>query len=209
MPFYAEELLSGLVRSGALVREEYGWRVPGPLTARVPDTMGESVRDAFGSLTPAGRRTLPAAALLGRRFDWRLLPEVTGLGREQVAAALREAADARLLTGEAGELVFRHALVRDQVLALLLPSDHEIFGARALTAVERAHPGLPGSWCELAGAGGRRPGPRRGASGGGGTAGPPQGRAGERRAAAAPRPGAGAARAGPGRGAGRGAGAGG
>ncbi|MEU8799641.1 AAA family ATPase [Spirillospora sp. NPDC048819] len=150
VPFYVEELLAGLVRSGALVRDDDGWRLRGTLNAQVPGTMGESVRRGLESLTPAAQRTLLAAALLGRRFDWRLLPEVTGLGRDEVAAALREAANARLLTVEAGALVFRHALVRERIRALLLPSDHAILGARALAAIERAHPGLPGSRCELA-----------------------------------------------------------
>jgi DNA-binding NarL/FixJ family response regulator len=36
------------------------------------------------------------------------------------------------------------------VLTQLLPPERAVLAARALTAVERAHPGLPGAWCELA-----------------------------------------------------------
>jgi tetratricopeptide (TPR) repeat protein len=93
---------------------------------------------------------LHAAAVLGRRFDWSLLPTVTGLNGAEVVAALREAVNAQLLTAKADGFRFRHALTRDAVLADLLPPERASLAERALAAVEQAHPEVPGAWCELA-----------------------------------------------------------
>jgi hypothetical protein len=38
----------------------------------------------------------------------------------------------------------------EAVLAELLPPERTAIAGRALAAVEQAHPGLPGAWCELA-----------------------------------------------------------
>ena len=57
---------------------------------------------------------------------------------------------AQLLAAEAEGFRFRHALTRDAVLRDLLPPERTAIAGRALGAVEQAHPGLPGAWCELA-----------------------------------------------------------
>jgi len=63
---------------------------------------------------------LGAAALLGRRFDWRLLPAmITSEDEAGVVTHLRRAAEAQLLSVEAGDgrFRFRHALTREAILA--------------------------------------------------------------------------------------------
>ena len=45
---------------------------------------------------------------------------------------------------------FRHALTRDAVVETLLPPQRQALSRSARSAVEEAHPGLPGEWCELA-----------------------------------------------------------
>jgi hypothetical protein len=45
---------------------------------------------------------------------------------------------------------FRHALTREGVLEDLLPPERAELAARAAEAIQRAHPGLPGPWCERA-----------------------------------------------------------
>ena len=103
----------------------------------------------MNALGDDGRSVLPACALLGRRFDWDLLPAVTGLTVGTVLACPRRAVDAQLLVTRDG-FEFRHALTRDAVLQGLLPSDQGVLCRDALRAVEAAHPGLPGPWCDLA-----------------------------------------------------------
>ena len=45
---------------------------------------------------------------------------------------------------------FRHSLTRDAILGDLLPPDRASRSAAAAEAIEKAHPGLPAMWCELA-----------------------------------------------------------
>lgn len=151
VPFFVEELLAGLARSGAIVRDDEGaWQLAGRrLAPTVPSSLADSIGHRLTQLRDDARRVLEGAALLGRRFDWRLLPEVTGVADDSVQAALREAADVGLVVGDGDEIGFRHALIRDRVLEAALPSDRVSIGARAISAIEHRHPGLPGGWCEL------------------------------------------------------------
>jgi DNA-binding CsgD family transcriptional regulator len=148
LPFLVEELLAGLVGSGVLVERDGHWSAIDPIGWRVPPTFADAVGRRLDALAARTRGVLHAAAVLGRRFDWSLLPAVTGLDDAEVAAALRQAVGAQLLTAEADG--FRHALTRDAVLGDLLPPERASLAGRALAAVEQAHPELPGAWCELA-----------------------------------------------------------
>jgi DNA-binding CsgD family transcriptional regulator len=149
-PFLIEELLAGLVASGAIRVDDGGWRSTGRLVPSVPFDFAESVRQRLSLLDAAGRGVLRAAALLGRRFDWELLPGLLGVDGRAVIDALRASVDAQLVEAEGEVFRFRHALTREAVLAELLPPERRELARRALPAVERAHPGLPGGWCELA-----------------------------------------------------------
>jgi AAA ATPase domain len=119
--------------------------------AVVPATVAELTRFRLSALPDPARRCVRAAALLGQRFDWRLLPEVTGLDPDAVLQGLRCAVDARLVEPDAGGgFAFRHALTRDAVVTALLPPERVELARHALEAVEAAHPRLDGAWCALA-----------------------------------------------------------
>lgn len=79
VPFLVEELLAS----------------PG-----VPRSLADAVRARMQNIGEDDRTTLEFAAVLGRQFDWRLLPDATGLPPEAVARALRTGADAQLLGAE-------------------------------------------------------------------------------------------------------------
>jgi DNA-binding CsgD family transcriptional regulator len=150
LPFLVEELLAGLVGDGVLVERDGGWSTSGPLDRRVPPTFADAVGRRLAALPDGARGVLRAAAILGRRFDWSLLPAITGTPEAEVVAALRRAVGVQLLTAEKDGFRFRHALTRDAVLGDLVPPERSALAARALDAVEGARPGLPGAWCELA-----------------------------------------------------------
>jgi DNA-binding CsgD family transcriptional regulator len=149
-PFLVEELLAGLVSSGALRFADGRWTRHADLTPTVPASLRESVRRRLCDLDPVARRVVGAAALLGRRFDWELLPGIAEVDGRAVVDALRGAVDGQLVEPDGDGFVFRHALTREAVLADLLPPDRRHLARRAWPAVERAHPGLPGALCELA-----------------------------------------------------------
>jgi DNA-binding CsgD family transcriptional regulator len=150
VPFLVEELLAGLRASGALRRVDGRWTVQRPFTPAVPASLAESVRSRFAALDRAGRQVLGAAAVLGRRFDWDLLPGVASVDGGTAVEALRSAMRDQLVVAEGSAFRFRHALTREAVLAELLPPERAEMSARALVALRRARPGLPGPWCELA-----------------------------------------------------------
>jgi DNA-binding CsgD family transcriptional regulator len=150
LPFLVEELLAGLVGSGVLAERDGSWSVTGPLGGRVPPTFADAVGRRLDALPARARGVLHSAAVLGRRFDWSLLPAITGLDDVDVAAALRQAVGAQLVTSEADGFRFRHALTRDAVLDDLVAPERVSLAGRALAAVEQARADLPGAWCELA-----------------------------------------------------------
>lgn len=150
LPFLVEELLAGLVGAGILVERDGRWSTTGPLDARVPPTFADTVGRRLDALCERARGVVSAAAVLGRRFDWSLLPAVTGLDDAEVVAALRQAVDAQVVTAEADGFRFRHALTRDAVLGDLVAPERASLAELAMAAVEQAHPDLPGAWCELA-----------------------------------------------------------
>ena len=150
VPFFIEELLAGLSTSGVLINGAHGWRADGALIPTVPGTLTESVRTRVEQLGARARDVLGAAALLGRRFDWSLLPGVTGTDGTAVVEILRGARAAQLIDIDGQDFRFRHALTREAMLDGLLPFERIAFARRALDAVRLAHPRLEGDHCELA-----------------------------------------------------------
>ncbi|HEX7275912.1 MAG TPA: AAA family ATPase, partial [Acidimicrobiales bacterium] len=143
VPFLVEELLATALASGLLRPDGDGWLVsPGP-SAVVPLTFLDTVRRRLTDVGPAPRSVLLAGALLGRRFEWRLLPSLTGLDEEATVAGLRAAIGQGLVEADPDPALFRfrHALTRDAVLADALPPERATVAARAHAAVEAAFPG--------------------------------------------------------------------
>ena len=85
-------------------------------------------------------RVLQVAAVLGRHFDWRLLPAATGLPASVKTVALERGVGCQLLTVQGEEFGFRHALTRDAVVGELLPPTRAALACGARAAVEAAHP---------------------------------------------------------------------
>ncbi len=93
VPFLIEELLAGLAGADALVPAGAGWRVVSRLVPSVPLSFAETVDRRLALLDGEGRTVVDAAAVLGRRFDWSLLPATTGLSEQAVLERLRAAVD--------------------------------------------------------------------------------------------------------------------
>ncbi len=148
-PFTVEELLAGLVAAGTLVRTDKRWEIAGPLNPAVPASLRDSIRRRLDTLDPTARQVLGAAALLGRQFDWELLPGIADVDGRTVVDAMRAAVAEQLVETDGDGFRFRHALTREAVLADLLPPERRTLAARAWPAVELAHPGLPGPVCQL------------------------------------------------------------
>ncbi len=150
IPFLVEEVLAGLIGEGALTERDGSWHAADLVTAAVPVTFADAVRRRLAAVDADSRHVIGAAAVLGRRFDWALLSPVTGMADAAVVAALRRGVGLQLVAADRESFRFRHALTHEAVLAGLLPPERAMLAGRALSAVEAAHPGLPGAWCMLA-----------------------------------------------------------
>jgi DNA-binding CsgD family transcriptional regulator len=140
LPFLVEELLTGLAAIGALAPDG---TLTGPLTTNVPRTFAATVRRRLAGLEPSARSVVETAAVLGRRFDWRLIPEITGLAEQVVLAGLRSAVATGLVvvdTTDTDTFRFRHALTCDAVRTDLLPPEHRALARAAAAVVERREP---------------------------------------------------------------------
>ncbi|HKR71023.1 MAG TPA: AAA family ATPase [Streptosporangiaceae bacterium] len=153
LPFAVEEILADAVSSGELVRGHGGWQVNESVTTGVPTSIAESVRRRLTELGPQVSDVVSAAAVLGRQFDWSLLPAIVRADESDVLKALGQACDAQLIEPHVPRQAlfrFRHSLTRDAIMSDLLQPFLAERSAAAATAIEAAHPGLPGEWCELA-----------------------------------------------------------
>ncbi len=162
LPFAVEEILAAAASSGQLFRTPQGWRVEERMPPRVPASIASSVRNRLAALDPIAAGVIESAAVIGRQFDWALLPRMAEVSEHEAMDALRQARELQLIEpvdarggvaaepGSGTTFRFRHSLTRDAILSDLLPPHLARRSAAAAAAVEDAHPGLPGAWCELA-----------------------------------------------------------
>ncbi|WGY03586.1 AAA family ATPase [Nocardioides sp. QY071] len=130
-PLFVEEMLADLSDAGLL---------EGPLPVLVPRPFARSVEGRLAEVGPAAREVATAAAMLGPEFDWRLVAEALGLSDTDVAGALRELRDQRLVVAVPPDrFVFRHALTREAVPAgLLAPERARLAGVLAAALAGRS-----------------------------------------------------------------------
>ncbi|MFN2545043.1 MAG: LuxR C-terminal-related transcriptional regulator, partial [Actinomycetota bacterium] len=143
VPFVVEEMLTTYVASGGDVRAP----------ASLPHTFRELVRARLARVDDQTRTIVFSAAVIGRTFDWSLLVDLSGRSREQVLAALHEAVREQLVVADPSggfemPFGFRHALLREALIAELLPPELAELSSRAADAIEARYPGVPGEWCE-------------------------------------------------------------
>jgi hypothetical protein len=122
-PFFLEQLIGGLIDSGALRRADGKWQLDLPTRAGgLPDTVHGVLTARIDLLPPLEKRVLQEAAVIGRRF-WPTALHASA-DPPSVAPALRslETKDLVVLResssiGGEPEYAFKHALVRDVAYA--------------------------------------------------------------------------------------------
>ncbi len=100
------------------------------------DLVAESLVPPSGSDEPG---SLAAAAILGSTFDTDEFIEVTGLSEPDAYAALERASAQNLLLRTDSGWEFRHALVRDALLAKVAPAQLRRLHRRAADALQNLH----------------------------------------------------------------------
>ncbi|MGH3622101.1 MAG: ATP-binding protein [Sciscionella sp.] len=155
LPCLVEELLTSAEDAGVLRGDSSGWSFSAPDVPVVPAAFADSVRTRLAALEDTHLEVLHAAAVCGRRFDARLLPELTGRPEATVLTALRAAGELRLVVAADHGVTthwFRNLLTHEAVLGQLPGYRIAELAARALATVQAAHPELNGEWCDIAAA---------------------------------------------------------
>jgi DNA-binding CsgD family transcriptional regulator/mRNA-degrading endonuclease toxin of MazEF toxin-antitoxin module len=124
--------LTGRAEGLPLLVEELS---PQTAAGPVPPTFAGLVESRLGALAEPDRRVVSAAAVLGVTPDWSLLGLVTSMAEDDVLAALRAADAAHLLVTRDLTLRWRHALIREAVLATVLPPERAVLARRAADAL--------------------------------------------------------------------------
>jgi len=123
-PFFVEEVVRGLVESGALVRQSASWQLTRALDeTSVPDSIEGVITARLDRLEERSREVLQIAAVVGRRF---LYPILTGVINRPngLPDRLRTLTEAELILPEEIDrdlaYLFRHALTRDVAYEAIL-----------------------------------------------------------------------------------------
>ena len=116
----------------------------------LPESFTETVRERLAGFSEPQRSVIEAAAILGRHFDWELLPAVSGQTAALVAETLGLAVEQLLVSADGTAFSFRHALTREAVLDTMLPPRQRALASAALAVLDAAHPRLEGGLRELA-----------------------------------------------------------
>ncbi|HVB92870.1 MAG TPA: AAA family ATPase [Acidimicrobiales bacterium] len=116
----------------------------------LPESFVETVRERLAEFGDEERTVIDAAAVLGRHFDWGLLPAASAQSPDLVSDTLARAVDCLLMSTDGTTTRFRHALTRDAVLDAMLPPRHGDLAAAALAALVDSDPQLGSGRRELA-----------------------------------------------------------
>lgn len=135
LPLFVEELIGALRSAGALAGSAEGVDVTAVAGTVLPATIGDAVAARLDALSEEDRTVLEAAALLGRFFEH---ARVAGIGGARTDPALRAAMAVALVEEDPdrpGQLRYRHALLRDGVLAAAYPPRRAALAGRLLEAL--------------------------------------------------------------------------
>jgi DNA-binding CsgD family transcriptional regulator/tetratricopeptide (TPR) repeat protein len=143
-PFFAEEILKGLVHSGALYRSAgvwHGWDAEPP---GLPRSIRDALAERVDRLGPPARALANLAAVIGTRTSHDVLAAVSGTSDSEVLTALDELRAHGVLAEEAGpaggiRYEFTHPLVRDVLYAELGMARCRTLHAVVAEALERLY----------------------------------------------------------------------
>lgn len=124
-PFFIEEVLNTLAQRGDLVYRDGAWRPHKEVhNTSIPSSIQNAVEQRVRTLATEAQRALRVAAVVGRRFDFEVLQEVSQLPERALLDSLAAALAEQLIVEEGGargdQFAFRHALTREAVLAGVL-----------------------------------------------------------------------------------------
>lgn len=120
-PFFIEEILKALMADGDIFYADGTWDRKDIDQLRIPRTIQDAVQRRTQKLDERTLQALTLAAVLGRRFNFRLLQELLETDEDDLMNHLKQLVNAQLVVEEGVDLfAFRHALTREAAYSTLL-----------------------------------------------------------------------------------------
>jgi class 3 adenylate cyclase/tetratricopeptide (TPR) repeat protein len=138
-PFYLEEMINSLIESGLLELHNGAWRLTGSLSkADIPSNIHAVILGRIDRLEGAAKSLLQEASVIGRTVPYEALKNISQHADsfDQLLERL-EALDLLRRTSQAGQYVFKHALIQDVVYNSLLKKDRQTMHRRIGLRIER------------------------------------------------------------------------
>jgi DNA-binding CsgD family transcriptional regulator len=130
-PFFLEEALKAMIEAG-----EWEHIPSGEL--RVPRTVQLAVQHRLDRLSPAARKLVSLAAVMGRRFNIELIQSLMNQPHEELTRQLRELRDAQIIIEESTDVyAFRHALTREAIYQDILGLERKALHRAIATVLEQ------------------------------------------------------------------------
>ncbi len=148
-PFFVEESVRTRVESGVLRGERGAYTLAGAVESiEIPSTAQAILAARIDRLYPEDKRLLQAAAVIGKDFPLRLLPEIADVSEESLARGLARLQSAEFVYETRlfpdAEYTFKHALTQDVAYAGMLRERQRELHARIVAAIETLyHDRLP------------------------------------------------------------------
>jgi class 3 adenylate cyclase/tetratricopeptide (TPR) repeat protein len=136
---FVEEIARYLIERGTVRHTPGGLAYdPGAVAAALPASIQLLLTARVDRLFPEDRKLLQTAAIVGRRFDPRLLAEIDiGLSHVEDRLTAMERLDLVKRHVKSGDFEFKHVLVRDALYDSLLSSPRSELHLKVANAIER------------------------------------------------------------------------
>ncbi len=147
-PFFVEEVSRSLVDSGELFFEDGRWHHSDVASLRIPENVHLSIEARLENVPSQEIALLQTAALLGRRFDFKMLVAVSDLPEETIIESLERAENLQLIGEEVGisdpyhglYFSFTHSLIQSVLISLLSHLRRQRMQLKIAERLEQSYP---------------------------------------------------------------------
>ena len=143
-PFFVEEVVRGMVESGALQQDGDSWRLTRVVDeAAIPDSIEGVITARLDRIEDRSREILQVASVIGRRFPYPVLSGIM-LRSDDLLNRLDRLSEAELILPEEIErdlsYLFKHALTRDVAYEAILYARRRELHRRVARQIEQIYP---------------------------------------------------------------------
>ena len=139
-PFFIEEVLKALLSAGDIFMRDGVWDRKPVQQLSIPRSVQLAVEQRLAQLEAETRQLTCLAAVIGRRFSFRLLQALLAIDEQALLVHLKHLVAAQIIVEETVEVyAFRHALTREAVYATLLRRERRLHHRRIAEILERQY----------------------------------------------------------------------